>query len=445
MIRATALLLLVCPMWAWAQNRPVRKSPAAPAGSTVSVAFPIESVAIEGNREYTREQILGVAGLAVGLKVVAKDFEAARERLVASGAFANVGYRFAPTAGGTGYALTLEVAELEPMFPVRFEDLGVPDSALEAVLKRADPFFGLKVAASEALLKRDAAAIEQYLTAQNRGQAVAGRLAPDDSGRMAVVFRPAAQAPVVARVRFTGNKVVPSSALENTINAVAVGIPYSDARLRTVLDANIRPLYEARGRVRVSFPRIEAEKDAGVNGLAVIVAVEEGESYSLADVKVEGGEVPAEELVKTAALKTGDTFNIREIEAAVARVEKRIRREGFLHVKTEIRRQVNDAEKKVAVLLHLDPGPRYVLGKVEFQGLDIISEPALRKIWMLQPGQPFNADYPEYFLSRVRSEGMFDNLGETKAVVEPDDAARTVNVTLLFKGEAPKPKKKPWE
>ena len=37
-------------------------------------------------------------------------------------------------------------------------------------------------------------------------------------------------------------------------------------------------------------------------------------------------------------------------------------------------------------------------------------------------------------LARIREDGVFDNLGKTKAQVKLDDANRTADVTLSFAG-----------
>jgi len=45
--------------------------------------------------------------------------------------------------------------------------------------------------------------------------------------------------------------------------------------------------------VRVLFPEIHAEKDRDVNGMALTVKVEEGASYSLGEVTVDGSRLAA--------------------------------------------------------------------------------------------------------------------------------------------------------
>lgn len=431
MLLLAAALLLAPPA-------PAQKPAPRASKPAVQTAWPVESITIAGNREYSREQILAAAGIRQGQMVRPPDIEAAQKRLLDTGVFDEVAVRFGPGAGGKGYAVSFELAEAGPFFPVRFEDLPASAEELAKVLRQSDPFFGPRIPATEAIVNRYARVIEDHLAGKDK---VVGKLAPDEAGQVAVVFRSARPLPAISRVRFTDNEVLPSSALENAINAVAVGLPYSEKQFRKLLDANVRPLYEARGRVRVSFPEIQQENDPAVAGVVLTVKVVEGPSYSLGEFSVDGTGIPRKELLKAANLKKGDVFNIKQLQAAVEQIEKRVRREGFMEAKSTQERRIDDEAKTVDLAVHVTEGPRYFFGRLEIQGLDVITEPGIRKMWGIKPGDPFNADYPDYFLSRVKEDGVLDNLGETRAVVKVDEATRTVNVTLVFRGEAaPKPR-----
>src|SRR5262245_15313353 len=63
--------------------------PAAPANQ-----WPIQSMKVEGNKAYSTPQIVAATGLKIGQLAGKEEFEAARDRLVASGVFESVGYRF---------------------------------------------------------------------------------------------------------------------------------------------------------------------------------------------------------------------------------------------------------------------------------------------------------------------------------------------------------------
>lgn len=136
---------------------PVKRAPAAQARRD----WPIQSLSVAGNREFPAEKILRASGLKIGQTANKEAFEAARERLLATGFFASVGYRYEPSGDGKGYAATLEVVEVGPLYPFRIEDLPAPAAELEAVLRRADPLFGAKIPATEPVLKRYAQALDR--------------------------------------------------------------------------------------------------------------------------------------------------------------------------------------------------------------------------------------------------------------------------------------------
>jgi outer membrane protein insertion porin family len=400
--------------------------------SSTSVRWPIQSLSVEGNRNYSREQIIAVAGLKVGQSVAKGDFEAARERLLSTDAFESVGYRFMPSPDGKGYAASIQVVEFAEVYPFRFERLDEPADQLEAWLKKSDPLFGEKIPASEKALNRYSRAIEAFLATKNRKETVIGRVTADKTEQLIIVFRPAAPPPKVAEIQFENNQVIPAKVLQNAIAGVAIGVAYSEDRFREILNNSIRPLYEQRGRIRVSFPSIQAEKAQQVDGLLVKVKVLEGDSYDLGQVQFEGEGLPEKELRQAGDFKSGDIANFTEIQAGVARIKKRLGREGFMHPEVHMARRIQDQSKKVDLIIQVEKGPQYTVGELTVKGLDIYGEAAIRRLWTLKEGTPFDAEYPDYFLQRIREDGIFDNLGKAKSVLNIDDEKRTVNVTLVF-------------
>ena len=394
--------------------------------------WPIESLAVENPGEYSEAEILSYAGLKLGLVAGKEELEAARRRLMESGFFGGAGYRFKPSASGKGIAVTLELAEAGEVYPIRFERLEVPNEELTATLKASDPLYRDRVPATPVILARYARTIEAFLAARNRKVEVAGKLWPDRSNNLAVLFSPAARAPAIAQVQFAGNSVIPAEALQTAIDGVAIGAAYTESDFRELLDSSVRRLYDARGRIRVEFPKLTVSPAEGVDGVAVTVEVVEGEAYTVGGVRLAGDALPEEELLKAADFKTGDVANFSEIDAGVGRIRQQLSRSGYLKPETSVERVLHDAERKVDVVVHVTTGPRFLFGKLVIQGLDLDGEAQVRRLWALKPGAPFDSDYPDFFLARIREDGVFDHLGKTKAEVKIDDASRTVDVTLRF-------------
>jgi hypothetical protein len=391
----------------------------APATGFAQAKWPIHTLAVEGNRTYSAAEVLSVAGLKIGGLAGKPEFDAAHDRLLATGAFSTVGYKFNVTPAGACDA-AFQVTENE-VLPVRFYNLGIPDADLEAWLHARDPLFSAaRLPSIPDVIARWTQSIQDYLAARHLDSKIMGGVEPWPD-QLAIVFRPAKNLPAVAEVTFNGGRVVSNAALQTAITGAAIGAPYTEGNFRIILDAAIRPVYEARGYMRVTFPQIRAEPVADVLGLHVFVAVNEGEPYRFGKVDIPG-----------AAIKPGDPANFDRVNSELERLRASLRHTGHLNAKVTSDRQIHDAEKTVDVEVRTDPGPQYLMGKLNIEGLDLNGDAEMRRIWTIKRGAPFDPDYPAQFLERVRREGMFDNLGKTTPAAKIDEKTQTADVTLTF-------------
>jgi len=428
-----ALLLLLAPAPEFAQTakpRTARKTAPKPAPAT---RWPIESLAIEGNQNYAREPILAVTGLKVGQLAGKSDFEAARDRILATGLFASVGYRFVPSKDSSGYAASFQVVEVTPVYPVVFEGLPANAADLHSLLKSKDPLYAGKLPGTAELLARYSAWIEEFLSAKNQNQKVVGKLGPTGADQFGVLFRSAKALPAVAQVKFTGNQALSTQLLQSKIAEAAIGFPYTEDTFRALLDNSVRRRYDALGRVAVSFPKITAEKAQDVDGVVVDVTVAEGPEFKLGEVQFAGKyAAKSAQMQKVAKFKIGETANFDEISSGIVRIQKSLERQGYIRVTTGVDRAVHEKTKTVDITIHIEEGPLFTMGKLTVEGLDLNGEAGIRKLWATKEGQPFDAEYPDYFMNRVREDGLFDNLHNNKASTKVDEQNHTVDVTLRF-------------
>jgi outer membrane protein insertion porin family len=444
------VFLLVAVMMGLAQAPPTSRrtapSKAAAAPKTPPAApadkWPIVKLGVEGNQHYNSQQVLALAGLKVGQVAGKEEFDAARDRLVASGFFEMVAYSFEPAPGQDGEIGTFQVTEVEPTYPVRFEALDVPAAELEALLHARDPLFSTaSVPPSKPVLDRYVGWIQELLASKGSAEKVVARVDTAGADKLGIVFRPARNLPVVAQVIFDGNKVVPQNALRDAISGVAVGVPYTEEHFRELLNTGVRPLYEARGRLRVAFTKIRTEPAKDVQGLHVFVTLEEGDSFQLNKLEIaRPSPLRPEDLLKAGDIPTGEAVNFDRIGEGLERMRKTLLHAGFMEAKLTTSRAIDDAKKEVVVTVHVEPGPLFLMGKLTITGLDLDGEAEMQRIWAIKEGKPFNADYPQLFLNSVRERGLFDNLGNTKPETKINDQDHTVDVTLVFAGAPPQPK-----
>ena len=399
--------------------------------------YPLTNLSVHGNKRFTPEQIAGAAGLKIGQSVNKDIFDTARARLLASGAFESVGYEFKPDAAKAGYDATFDVAEVALLYRYRFEDLPAPEATLRAALSQQSVLLHDLIPATREVLDRYQYVLAKVLEGR---VTVEGKLSYDLPGEPTILFRPAGDRPHISEVHFTGNESVPATQLLNTFADVAVGTEFTEPAVRRLLDASIRPLYEARGKVRVAFPKIvtEPSKHPDVVGVSLTVTVEEGPPYKLGAVRFTGAAArQAKELEDLVKWRKDETINFDDIKAGLTRIVKRYKTTGYLHAAARADRTIDDKEHTVDLAVNVDAGPEYKYGTLEIRGLDVISEPAIRKMWGVKEGKPFDADFPDAFLKDVRDQGLFDNLGDTSAQTKVNEDRKTVDVTLIFLGSKP--------
>ena len=413
--------------------------PAQSAGSTVPAArWPIESLLVEGNHTYSAEQILAVLGLKVGQVAGKPDFEAGRKRLIDTGAFETVGYKFA-AGSAKGYAAVIQVLEVQQAYPAEFENLHVSEQELRAALREKDPLFASgKLPATQPAFERYKNWVQEFLAAKGQPEKIAVGVAPISTGEFAVVFRPAHSLPAVALVTFRGNHVVPSNVLHDAISGAGIGAEYTEDRFREILNSAIRPIYEARGRMRVRFTELSTEPAKDVLGLHVFVTVDEGRSYTMGKVSIEGmAPIDAADLLRDIDVKHGDVANFDKVDQGLETMRKALRREGYLNAKITADRVVDDGHESVDAVVHVEAGPQFTMGKLTVAGLDLEGEAEVLRIWTMKTGKPFNPEYPNYFLGVIRQQNIFEHLGKTAVDVKINDKTHTGDVKLTFTAEKP--------
>ncbi len=415
-------------------SKPGAAAPAAITSAGPKTA-PLVEVKVVGNRNYEVAAIIAASGLRIGQQMAESDFEPARERLMASGGFETIGYRYAPSPDNKGYVLTFEVLEIERTLPVRFEDLPAPNAELQKVLKEKEPLLGGERAPGhQAVLDRFAGILTDYLAkTKSYKETVVAKVSADVPGELYVLFRPAKSRMRVAQIAFEGNQLLDAAFLGNAFSIVAIGVEFKEDTIRKLLDNAVKPHYQARGYLGVTFPKIATSPMKGVDGVAVTIQVNESKPYKYANLRGVGTGLSNKETLSIAGLKTGDIANYDNVKEAAEKLVARMQREGYMRSKATYEGKTNDDAFTVDVTFKTEPGSQYVFGKLNIQGLDLHGEPAIRKMWGLKAGKPFNVDYPQKFLDEVKGQGLFDGLQKTGFTNKIDDKALTVDVTLLFR------------
>ena len=444
MARLVAILMLASAMWGQAPpaRRPPPAKPAAGAPAAGVEHWPIKAFQVEGNSFYTPRQVVDASGLHMGDLATKENFERARDRILATGSFESFGWRY-EARPDIGMVAVLQVTEAAQFHPWALDRLPFTREEVTLRVKQSLPLFAEKIPPSDLFMDRVCAVLAEMLKEKGAAEPVQARVMLIGTDQIAVVFGPKTPPPNVTEVKFTGARILDARYLTKALAAVAVGTPYIESNFRLFLENQIKPMYETVGRLRVSFPKLTVEPSKTAKGVVVTVQVDEGVPYKLEKIEVTGAPMSAEEIQELGQFKTDEPVNFSDIGKGLEKVMRTLKVQGYMKATYKARQELNDSAHTVKVFVDMDPGAQYMFGKLELKGLDLETEPVVRKLWALKPGEVYRQGYEEMFLNQVRERGIFDNLGQTKADVKVDEKRQVVDVVLTFRGEAAPARPKP--
>lgn len=437
-----ALLLAACclfgPAAAYAQTPPPR---------TPAQSIRLERIEFKGLERVKEPEALEKSGLQPGQAVDIDAVEAAANRLLESGLFANLSYKLKGTTDKA--LLTFEVVERKWTMPVAFDNfVWFTDEELLAAVRRKLPAFDGTAPEAGGVAERIKAALEELLRERKIEGAVEHTLSENPAGRrIEHLFSVKGPGLRVCKINYAGARAVP----EETLVIKSGGLfdnDYSRAFTAGFVESNLLPLYHERGYLRATFgpPKVapEASPECGP-GVALSMNVDEGSIY-VWDKSVWDGAagLGAAELDAALGMRSREVANALKIARGLEQVRRAYGRKGYLGVRIKPETEFDDSARSVSYRFRVTEGAQYRMGELRITGLDEVSANNLRGRWRLLHREVFDAGYldefgkkavPEFLREAARAGNPLPPF-KIESRVTPDHEKHTVDVTLNFKPEA---------
>ncbi len=391
--------------------------------------YPLESVTLNGTA-LPESTVLDIAGLDIGAPLDKSGIEQACQKLNESGLFTSLNCHYG-SGPNHGYALTLGLTDQTALIEAAIEVPGADEEEAWRWLTAQYPPFDHKVPVDDTAQRFLADALQQHLKANLNGQPILPRMESDlTSSKPLVSFQPETL-PKIASITFTGEHAMTSADLVGLVDRPLLGQGFAPHRFRQILDTNIRPVYEDRGMYRVRFSSVSLARSSPA-AVAVTVAIDEGPTFTLGEVQLEGEDLPVSAMLKAANFNKGEVAGWSEIQRAILQMEFQLKRRGYLEASATPERILNDSARTIDLRIAFARGPLYRFGQLRIEGLPPALRTQARTHWKMHPGDPLDYDYPneflQQFLSNVDSR-QFQNFS-SKLVNGAGD--HVMDVTLTF-------------
>jgi TonB family protein len=392
---------------------------------------PLEALSVRGTT-LPQATVLKLTELQIGASIGMPDIEAACARLQSTGMFATVAYRFAP--GRTGWVLGLSVTEPRKFTDATIDFAGVDQEGVWRWLVSRYPLLNRRIPALAGAEQFVAAQIQQHLGAQIEGQKVVTRTEWDaDTEHVSISLQPE-KLPRISSLVFSGELELTSGQLSAILEKHLADFGYTDRAFRKLVELNLRPAYEEHGMYRVRFPSIKSKR-VTASTVAVTAEIEEGAKYTLRDVRLVGDHLPSAAMLKAAQFCVGQTAVWSAIEQSIRDMEVPLKRTGYLDAAAKPERVFDDQQHFLDLKISFDLGPLYHFGSLRIAGLPPALEKQARKLWKMQPGDPFDYGYPNDFVKAfVQGVDANDLMSfDYESLQQERHGEAVVGITLLFK------------
>ncbi len=431
---------------------------AQPAAQTASV--PVDSIRVTGNLRQATPVVLSDLGIRPGDTVTIRNVQRGVQRLYATGEYDDI--RVYALEDLTG-SVTLLVEVVERPYITAFSFQGLSHVGAGAI--RDSVGLRPKSPLSPAKIHRTDREIRKELAAKGfvRAEIDTSLVATDRPGEYRLIFRvDEGRRLVVAGVDLEGNERVKDGEVRSAMKVKPEGFlwwktgEFREDDYRQDREVNIADYYASRGFLdfRVLGDTLIVNPETGKTKL--VIRVEEGPQYRIADFQVEGNSFfPTEflearfnprsrSLLARLPLVGGDgdagrdpVFNARQWRESTDDVQQLYRNAGFLYAKIDpiVERlpEGEDGEPRVRLKWSIQENEQAYINLVDIRGNTTTHERVIRDRITLLPGDVYADERIVSSYQTVQGLGFFEPLPPDEALDVRPNQEGNINVSLKVK------------
>jgi outer membrane protein assembly complex protein YaeT len=195
----------------------------------------------------------------------------------------------------------------------------------------------------------------------------------------------------------------------------------------------IAALYRQEGFPDAEVTSVDLNVDPAAGTVSPSITISEGAPILVSAVELDGlGDLPADAVQAirdTLPLSEGSRLTLSAEAQAITRVAQELQNRGYPdpNVSTE---RIEEAPKRVRVIVRVRPGPTAVFGPVEIVGNSEVDENVVRRQLTFEPGDPYSRLDLTNSRRRIASLNLFQFVSVDVLDDQPDAARLATRVTV---------------
>jgi outer membrane protein assembly factor BamA len=397
----------------------------------------------DGMKSLTEAQIAALSKLELGSLVGKSELQASADRLLQTGLFSSVNYKFETSIFGV--SLSFHVQE-SPRMPVFFDNIPwFTDGEFADAIRAQLPFYDGTLPEGGSVIDEAATAVSGLLASHALKVTLEHQVIPNPIGDGSVQeFHIEGAELKIASVEFGDSALTSNKTIQQHLSEL-IGKPYSRMTIDIFLTEQVRPLYLEKGFLRVKLGPSQVRLTGNPNlklpsEIPVFIPVAAGPVYHWKDLHWTGNSVLSTfTLTKDIGLQPGDVANGMRIEAGWQNAEEEYGHVGYLDAKIDPVASYDDQAHTISYAVTVHEGIQYRLGTVVLTGISPADERRLLEAWPIHDGEVLDKTKFEDFLVKLETHSSqifgelpvhYDTVGHW---LRTDPAKGIADVLLDFK------------
>lgn len=402
-------------------------------GKVHAESFTISDIRVNGLQRVSAGSVFGALPLNVGDQADDRRLVEATRALFKTGFFQDI------QLGRDGSVLVISVVERPSISSIEIE--GNKAISTEDLLK------GLKQSGlsegeifQRATLEGVRNELQRQYVAQGRYSAeIEADVIPQPRNRVALKINiNEGMVAAIQHINVVGNTVFPDEDLINLFELKTTNwlsfFKNDDKYAREKLSGDLerlRSYYLDRGYINMDISSTQVSITPDKKHVYITVNVDEGQKYTIRDVKLSGDlKVPEEEVKALLLVKEGQVFSRKVMTTTSELITRRLGNEGYTFANVNGIPQTHDEDHTVSVTFAVDPGKRAYVNRINFRGNTKTEDQVLRREMRQMEGGWASTYLIDQSKTRLERLGFFKEVNvETPQVPGTDDQV-DVNYTV---------------
>jgi len=242
----------------------------------------------------------------------------------------------------------------------------------------------------------------------------------------------------IKKINIEGNKAISTGKIKRAIETkewwlfsfvTSTGY-YKKERMELDIE-RIRDLYFNNGFIKVAVgePKIQLTDDK--KGMIITIPISEGDQFNISSIEFSGNKVFTEdEIKKRTTMVLGKPFSKENLKRDILSISELYSENGYALITVSPDLVPDESKKLVKILLTIDEGDKYRIGRIEISGNTKTRDKVIRREVRIDEGKVFNSALIKRSYERINNLNFFETV---EMVPKPKPEEKLVGIDIKVK------------